>query len=88
MNPWGDVIAMARGWCLLKPGGQAMIGVPTGPDAIVFNGNRRYGPVQFPHLFANWNQIYSNINYTEADEILQQCKWCYQPLTIVEKPED
>ena len=54
LNPWGDVIAMARGWCLTKPGGKALIGVPAlEKDTIYFNGSRHYGPVMYPHLFAN-----------------------------------
>jgi hypothetical protein len=31
LNPWGDLIAMARAWCLVKPGGKALVGVPSGP---------------------------------------------------------
>jgi hypothetical protein len=31
LNPWGDLIAMARSWCLVKPGGYGIVGVPTGP---------------------------------------------------------
>ena len=29
LNPWGDLIAMARAWCVLKPGGKALIGKVT-----------------------------------------------------------
>ena len=87
LNPWGDVIAMARGWCLLKPGGRALIGVPTNEqDKIFFNVNRQYGPIQYPHLFANWKQIYSNIDYEHANEVAKKCPYCYQPLVVAEKP--
>jgi hypothetical protein len=34
LNPWGDLITMARAWCLLKPGGRAIVGTPSGPDII------------------------------------------------------
>ena len=34
INPWGDLISMARAWCTLKPKGKALVGVPHGPDAI------------------------------------------------------
>ena len=78
---------MARGWCLLKPGGQALVGVPTSKrERIYFNGCRMYGPIQFPHLFANWKQIHSNIDYEEAEEIAIKCYYCYQPLVLAEKP--
>jgi hypothetical protein len=35
LNPWGDLITMAKIWCALKPGGLGLIGVPTGPDTLV-----------------------------------------------------
>ncbi len=88
LNPWGDVIAMARGWCLLKPGGRALIGVPTNEqDKIYFNINRQYGPIQYPHLFANWKQIHSNIDYEHGNEVAKTCLYCYQPLVVAEKPQ-
>jgi hypothetical protein len=57
LNPWGDLIGMARAWCLVKPGGRALVGVPSGPDIVVFNSHRIYGPVAYSHLFANWKQV-------------------------------
>jgi hypothetical protein len=59
LNPWGDLIAMARSLCVLKPGSPALVGVPTGPDTISFNGARIYGPLLYSHLFANWKQVSS-----------------------------
>ena len=35
LNPWGDLIAMARSWCLVKPGGYGVVGVPTGPGDYI-----------------------------------------------------
>ena len=35
LNPWGDLITMAKIWCALKPGGLGLIGVPTGPDTLL-----------------------------------------------------
>ena len=35
LNPWGDLIAMSKAWCLTKPGGRMLIGVPTGPDLVI-----------------------------------------------------
>ena len=88
LNPWGDLIAMARGWCLLKPGGRALIGVPTlEQDKIWFNIGRMYGPIQYPHLFANWRQIHSNIDYKHGNEVSKTCLWCYQPLVVAEKAQ-
>ena len=40
-NPWGDLIFMARAWCLLKPGGMMLVGVPTGnPERVFYNAHR------------------------------------------------
>ena len=30
LNPWGDVIAMAKAWCVSKPDAKALIGFPVG----------------------------------------------------------
>ena len=34
INPWGDLITMARAWCTLKPKAKALVGVPYGPDVV------------------------------------------------------
>ena len=34
LNPWADLITMAKVWCALKPNGRALVGVPSGPDSI------------------------------------------------------
>jgi hypothetical protein len=57
LNPWGDLIAMARSWCLVKPGGYGLVGVPTGPDTIAFNSHKIYGRHGFAQIFANWEQV-------------------------------
>jgi hypothetical protein len=92
LNPWGGLISMAKAWCLTKPGGKLLIGVPVGYDAVYFNMHRMYGPVQLSHMFANWK-----IDYTEAkmfkdgmrtkDEDLPCTpkEMCYQPIHILEK---
>lgn len=58
MNPWGDRQAIARAWCMTKPGGRIAIGVPAegGVDTIFYNAHRNYGKLQLPHLLANWKQ--------------------------------
>ena len=41
MHPWGDLVTMARAWCLIKPGGIAVIAVPTAKkDTIEYNAHR------------------------------------------------
>ncbi len=34
INPWSDLITIARAWCVLKPKARALVGVPTGPDRV------------------------------------------------------
>ena len=89
LNPWGDLIAMARAWCVLKPGKRALIGIPISPkDTINFNSHKTYGPVMLPHFFSNWKQIYSEMNYDKFHYYFKKyksCMWCYQELFIVEK---
>ena len=75
---------MAQAWCVTKPDGKALIGIPLGPgqDAVYFNAHRVYGPTMLPHLFARWTQVYSELNYTWYDRI---CESCYQELFVVQK---
>ena len=99
LNPWSDLITMAKAWCLMKPRGRALIGVPTGFDAVAFNANKVYGPLQLSHLFANWNQIYTEAKMykdgmnTMVEDIPCNEKMahlhpmsCYEPLYVLEKP--
>ncbi len=74
---------MGRAYCLLKPGAQALIGVPTGPDRLVFNAARLYGPNMYPHLFANWKQVHTENDFTKFRE---DCLYCYQPVHVLERP--
>lgn len=57
MLPWGDYIAVARGWCVTKPKGKLVIGVLSGSDGMEFNAHRAYGPVRYPYLVTNWKQL-------------------------------
>ena len=63
LNPWGDLQAIARAWCIAKTGASLVIAVPDSKfslpdDAIKFNAHRVYGPVMFSNLFANWKQVW------------------------------
>ena len=61
-----------------------LIGIPIGPgvDRIYFNSHKLYGPLMLSHLFSNWKQIFSDLNYDTYDD---QCIPCYQEIFIVEK---
>lgn len=92
LNPWGDLISMAKAWCLTKPGGKLLLGVPTGFDAVFFNSHRLYGAIQFSHLFANWKVVYTEaelfkdgIRTKQEDAPCDPMSMCYQPVHVLEK---
>ncbi|VDI41410.1 Hypothetical predicted protein [Mytilus galloprovincialis] len=60
LNPWGDIIAIARAWCVTKIGGSLTIGIPYNHDheELVFNAHRVYGKIRYPYLTTNWKQLY------------------------------
>jgi hypothetical protein len=59
LNPWGDVLEIARAHCVCKPNGYLIIAVPNHPkDALVFNAHRIYGNYRWPYLTSNWQQIH------------------------------
>jgi hypothetical protein len=60
LNPWGDVLEIARAHCVCKPSGSLVIAVMTddGNDALQFNAHRVYGDVRWPYLASNWHQVH------------------------------
>lgn len=92
INPWGDLITMAKAWCVMRPGGRALVGVPVGYDAVLFNGCKLYGPLQLSHLFANFEQIYTEADMTiNAKDMPPEKRtidpvFAYQPIFIIQKP--
>nr|XP_022341369.1 uncharacterized protein LOC111135518 isoform X2 [Crassostrea virginica]XP_022341370.1 uncharacterized protein LOC111135518 isoform X2 [Crassostrea virginica] len=62
LNPWGDIITVARTWCVTKDKGSLVIGVPyeNGKDYVLYNAGRVYGKVRFPFLSTNWKQHFKS----------------------------
>ena len=58
LNPWGNKQAVASAWCLAKPGPGFFIEVMSGGDFLDFNEHSVYGQLQYPHLFANLEQVW------------------------------
>jgi len=56
LNPWGDILAVARSWCLTKSDGFLALGLPThdGQDEVIWNWHRVYGKIRWPLVTANW----------------------------------
>jgi len=87
LNPWGDLLAIARAWCVTKPGGALALGLPTGLDYVTVNAHRVYGKVRWPLVSANWVQVDSKLHSSselEVDEYNGQ----WQSLMVFEKPEE
>ena len=67
----------------MKDNGFVLLGIPTGPDCIMFNGCRVYGHVLLSHMFANFNQTRTTMDrsYLSAEAH----GWNYQPVYVVTK---
>lgn len=46
MNPWGDILSVARAYCVTQEDGFLVLGLPTGRDSVQFNPHRVYGKVR------------------------------------------
>jgi hypothetical protein len=88
LNPWGDLLAVARAWCVTKEKGRLVIGVPTGKDRIEFNACRVYGKHRYPLLTANWRLI-SESRLEELGQMKRKFSeggdYAYQPPLVFEK---
>jgi len=84
LNPWGDILTIARAWCVTTDNAKLMIGVPVGgKDLIQFNAHRIYGPVLYPYLVTNWKFIWSSQgSFVPGPD---QADGVYQPVYLFEK---
>jgi Caenorhabditis protein of unknown function, DUF268 len=84
LNPWGDLMAVARIWCVTKDDGLLFLGVPSGPDCVQFNAHRIYGRVRYPFLVTNWEKVDS---FTSSDLNFDSnvCNWDLQKLLTFQK---
>jgi Caenorhabditis protein of unknown function, DUF268 len=57
IDPDGDLKAMKRMKKIVKPGGLMFFNVPLGPDHLIWNRNRSYGPLRLPLLLDGWTTI-------------------------------
>lgn len=63
LNPWGDVLEIARASCVCRAGGSLVLAVMCGnshctQDMMEFNLHRKYGSLRWPYLASNWDQVY------------------------------
>ncbi|KAL3769833.1 hypothetical protein ACHAWO_011323 [Cyclotella atomus] len=66
LNPYGDLLNVARASCVTKSDGFLVLGLPTGRDAVQFNGARVYGKIRWSLVTANFVQI-DGEDHTEAE---------------------
>jgi len=57
LNPWGDLLAVARAWCMTTDDAHLVLNVPCGQDLIWFNLHRYYGKMRYSLLTTNWIQL-------------------------------
>jgi len=62
LNPYGDVMQVARSWCVTRNGGALVLGLPSaGHDFLRWNADRIYGPYRWPRITANWRPVKFNV---------------------------
>ena len=70
--------------CFGTRAGARQVGVPgSGKDLICMNTHRMYGPVMYSHLFANWDQVWSEIK--SVPEMSTDCLAGQQPIHVLQK---
>ena len=60
LDPDGDAAALRQAWCMTRPGGLALVGVPMScaPDGeIEFNAHRIYGVRRLAHIAKGWEFV-------------------------------
>jgi len=57
LAPDGDLLSMDAMKLLLRPVGVLVLTVPIGPDLLVWNLHRRYGPLRLPKLLEGWVRL-------------------------------
>ena len=86
LDPAGDLKDVEMLSCVIKPGGLLYLGVPVGPDAVVFNAHRIYGPMRLPMLTANFKvlNVFGPGNKTLSELMLQDVGAHSQPTIVLQ----
>ena len=73
LHPWGDLVTMARVHCMLRDGGQVMVGIPVAnEDNIVYNAHRWLNLCSERLQLLWWWCFHSHIT------LGAMAPWCYQ----------
>jgi len=83
LDPDGDLRAMQEAHRILKPGGILFFAAPVGPDCLVWNAHRIYGPKRLPMLFQSWTVLKS---YGFSEDLYSRPLGSYkQPVFVLRK---
>lgn len=74
LNPWNDVITVAKAWCVTKARAKLIILFPiekfSGTDSVFNDLRRSYGTHRLRHITRNWKQIGERKHFTEHQAII------------------
>lgn len=81
LNPNGDITAMQHAYDHLSDDGILLLGLPLGPDCLVWNAHRIYGKLRLPLMLQNFKlldvfSVYdasNSISFEEGLNIHKQC---------------
>ncbi|MGC3970392.1 MAG: DUF268 domain-containing protein [Pirellulales bacterium] len=82
LRPDGDLTAMRAFRDLLKPDGVLILAVPVGPDLLVWNAHRIYGPRRLPLLLQEWS-IAATYGFAETDYRRTLGDYEHQPVFVL-----
>lgn len=85
--PDGDLLAMDEVRHHLRPGGLLLLALPVGPDAVVWNLHRRYGPVRLPLMLEGWDEV-RRVHWNESrlTDRSVSVKKSYEPVFVLRNP--
>ena len=85
LNPFGDLEALARINCLLKPGGILFLAVPMGFDTVVWNAHRVYGMSRLSLLLSFWEVVDLLGNTIDISNPSTMGQYVYHPMWVLRK---
>lgn len=74
LKPNGDLETMRDMQSIIKADGLFFLSVPVGPDTLVWNAHRIYGPLRLPKLLSGWRlcKVFPSIfSFAKSKKILQ-----------------
>jgi Caenorhabditis protein of unknown function, DUF268 len=85
MDPVADIETIARSYCLLKPDGILFLGIPIGPDAVVFPQNRIYGRNRLQLILPMWEVVDILGSWIDINDEKYVGRYENQPVFVLKK---